>query len=277
MGKKDGGAGDLAKQDRADEQARQDSIRQGTARINSIFDGGATGTGNKIDANSAYDPSKTYYNADGSIWSPPTGYTMGSDGAGGGMEINPAAAFSSAAKSGLFDSVSQNPGFNDAYYDKQRQNYIDYAKPQLDDQFADAQKQLTFALTRGNLLDSSARAQMEGDLKKQYDLSDQHIADQALTYETNARNSVEDARAQLIQMLNNTGDATGAASQALSRAQALSQPPSYSALGNMFADFTNTLGTQAALERANYYSGGQTGARYNTGLFAPNSGAVKVT
>ena len=43
-----------------------------------------------------------------------------------------------------------------------------------------------------------------------------------------------------------------------------------------FADFTAGLGTQAALERANYYSGGQTPVRYSTGLFAPkNAVAVK--
>ncbi len=207
MSKKDGGASQIAAQDRADEAARQARIRQGTTNVNSTFDN----------------------------------------------------------------------QFTDDYYGKQRQNYIDYASPQLEDQYGNAQKQLTFALDRGGNLDSSARADLEGQLQKKYDLNKQQIADQGLSYQNQAKNSVEDARAQLISMLNSTGDATGAANQALARASALSTPPQYSALSNLFSDFTGALGTQAALEKANYYSGGQVGPRYNTGLFAPNSGAVSVT
>jgi hypothetical protein len=166
--------------------------------------------------------------------------------------------------------------FNENFFDGRKQAFLDYASPQLEDQYGDAQKQLTFALSRNGTLDSSIRGEKAGDLQKSYDLNKQQIADQALASSTDARNATEDARANLIATLNATGDATGAANAALARSAALSKPAAYSPITNLFADFTSTLGTQAALERANYYSGGQTGARYSTGLFTPKPGAVTV-
>ncbi|MDK4729336.1 hypothetical protein [Rhizobium phaseoli] len=205
MGKKSGG--NEAKQARKDEQERQARIRDGTSKVNSIFDG----------------------------------------------------------------------QFNDNYFNKQRDSYINYANPQLEDQYGNAQKELTFALARAGQLDSSARADKEGELQKLYDLNKQKVADDALAYSTKAKTSVEDARSNLISTLNATGDAEGAANSAIARASALSEPAAYSPLTQLFSDFTSALGTQAALEKANYYSGGQTGSRYSTGLFTPSNKAVKVT
>lgn len=205
MGKKGGGS--EAKQARKDEQARQERIRGGTTRVNSIFDG----------------------------------------------------------------------QFTPDYFNKQQQNYLDYATPQLEDQRNKASKELTFALARSGLTDSSVRADKEADLQKQYDLNKQQIADEALSYKGKAQSNVEDARAGLISTLNATGDAEGAASSAINRSVALSQPTAYSPLADLFANFTAGLGTQAALEKANYYSGGQTPVRYPTGLFGTPSNSVKVS
>ncbi|MCO5089881.1 hypothetical protein [Bosea sp. (in: a-proteobacteria)] len=167
-----------------------------------------------------------------------------------------------------------NGQFTDDYFNNQRQSYLDYATPQLDDQYADAQKQLTYSLTRSGLLDSSVRADKEAELQKKYDLTKQQIADQAQSYSTDARNNVEKSRSDLITMLNTTGDAEGAANSAITRASALSQPQAYSPLTQLFADFTSTLGTQAAIERANAYAGSGVNqpqiGRYNLGLFGNN-------
>lgn len=165
--------------------------------------------------------------------------------------------------------------FTDDFYNQRRKAYTDYATPQLEDQYADAQKQLTYALARGGLLDSSIRGSKLGELQQQYALQNQDIADKALASETDARNAVEDSRANLISTLNATGDAEQAASTAISRASALSQPAAYSPLTSLFADFTDALGTQAALSKANSYAGSGTGAtNYSTGLFS-NTGSVR--
>lgn len=193
-------------QARADEQARQERIRQGTERVGSIFD-------------------------------------------------------------------SQ---FNDTFFDNRRKAYVDFATPQLQDQYADTQKELTFALARGGNLNSSVRGEKTADLEKRYNLANQEIQDKALSQANETRSQVEGSRSDLISMLNATGDAEGAANSAVNRATALSQPTAYSPLSQLFSDFTAGLGTQAALERANYYSGGQVGSRYNTGLFGGGRNSVKV-
>lgn len=171
-----------------------------------------------------------------------------------------------------FDSQFTEPAFAN-----RRKAFLEYAGPQLEDQYGKAQKQLTFALARNGTLDSSIRGQKAGELQQSYDLNKQQIADQAVASESESRNAVEDARANLIASLNATGDSQGAANASIARAQALSKPAAYSPLVDLFSTFTQTLGTQAALEKANYHSGGQTGARYSTGLFTPRRNSVAVT
>jgi hypothetical protein len=253
-----GGGGEAAAA-RRDEQMRQERIRQGTGRVNSIFDGGLIGD-NAVAEGAAYDPRTTYYTLDGKTWS------------------GKADDFGDLVKNGqLFTGTKQVAGLGNDFFNQRRQSYLDYASPQIEDQFGKAQRELTFALDRAGLLDSSVRGQKSGELRQLYDLNKQQVADQALSYESEARTSVEDARSNLIATLNATGDAQGAANAAIARSSILSKPASYSPLSNLFADFTAGLGTQAALERANYYSGGQTPVRYQTGLFAPKTGSVKVS
>ena len=174
--------------------------------------------------------------------------------------------------SSIFDS-----NFNGDYFTGRNQAFLDYASPQLEDQYGNAQKELTFALSRAGLLDSSVRGEKTGELQKKYDLNKQQIADEALSHEAQSRTAVEDARSNLVATLNATGDAEGAASSALARSAALSKPAAFSPLSQLFADFTSGLGTQAALEKANYYGGqGTVPQRYQTGLFAPKTGSVSI-
>jgi hypothetical protein len=200
-----GGGDDYAKKAYQDEQARQARIRQGTARINSTFDG----------------------------------------------------------------------QFTPEYFNRLRQNFLDYALPQVQKQYGDASDQLKFAMSRGGLTDSSVNAQKRGKLDELNALRAREVADQAQGYSTNARNSVEDARSGLISVLSATGDADQAARSAINRASALSQPPAYSPVSQLFGDFTAGLGQQMALERAQAFAGpGTKIARYNTGLFGGGNSVV---
>ncbi|SEG65010.1 hypothetical protein [Bosea lathyri] len=167
--------------------------------------------------------------------------------------------------------------FNDDFYKGRRDAFTNFATPQLEDQYGDAQKQLTYSLARSGTLDSSIRGEKVGELQKLFDTNKQDIADKALANETEARNNVEGARTDLIQTLSATGDAEGAANSALSRATALSQPTAFNPLSQLFAGFTSTLGQQAAQEKAEALSGGAYKAKYNTGLFGTPSSSVKVT
>jgi len=166
--------------------------------------------------------------------------------------------------------------FTDDFFGDRRGSFVEFARPQVDEQFGDATEQLTYQLARNGTLNSSIAGDQTADLNRQYDIQLQDITDQARQYESTARTAVEDARANLIATLNATGDAEGAANAALARSTALSSTPAYSPVGQLFTDFTAGLGQQAAFERAEAASG-RDYARYNTGLFGAPSGAVKTT
>jgi len=157
--------------------------------------------------------------------------------------------------------------FDDNFFGRNRQAFKDFAMPQLDSQFRDASRDLTFDLARSGLLNSSVRGEQSGRLQRLYDSNRQQITNEALSREQQQRNAVEGARSDLVSLLQTTGDARGVASQALSRANMLSQPQPFSPLGQLFTDFTAGLRTQAALERSELLSGGRFQPRYNTGLF----------
>lgn len=258
MGDKNAGA-DEASRARKDESARQARIRAGTSSINSIFDGGPTYTPVNATVGKPFDfRGGEYYNADGTR-----------------VTKTKLDSFDSYDVGKFYTKGPDRPGqFTDSFFKDRRDAYTGYATPQLEDQYGKAGKELTFSLARGNMLDSSVRGEKMSELQKLYDIQKQQVADKALSYETSSRNAVEDARQNLISMLNVTGDAEGAASSALARSEALSAPTEYSPLGQLFSDFTNTLGVQAAQERS-YAAGGPKPA-YSTSLFGNTGGRVVV-
>jgi hypothetical protein len=168
----------------------------------------------------------------------------------------------------LFDNQ-----FNDEFFAGRNQGYIDYALPQLNEQSADATKQLAFSLERRGALDSSSRSGLEAELNKKRALAETGIRDQARDYETEARGAVENTRNGLIDMLTATGDASRAVNNATTQASLLSKVPAYNPISSLFADFTAGLGANAAAERAFSYGAGPRPA-VSTGLFGPRSGSV---
>lgn len=163
--------------------------------------------------------------------------------------------------------------FGTSFFDKQRDNYLNYAQPQLNDQFNDAQKQLTFALDRRGALDSSSRSNLEAELARRKGILETEIRDKANQFRTDAMAGVEGARTDLISTLNATGNVDAAINSANARAKVLSQPVAYSPIAQAFLDFTTGLGQQAAAEKAFAYGAGPRPA-ISTGLFGPRSGAV---
>jgi hypothetical protein len=74
-------------------------------------------------------------------------------------------ARSLAARGDVDKTFSQ---FDDNFYNQRAQAYRDYQTPQLNDQYADAQKQLVYALSRKGNLNSSVAGEQFGGLGKQY-------------------------------------------------------------------------------------------------------------
>lgn len=165
--------------------------------------------------------------------------------------------------------------FTPEFFDKQRDNYLKFQLPQLDDRYAGSQRELTYALARNGNLDSSTRGFQQGQLQKTYDTQRTTVADAANSYANTARSGVETARNNLIATLNATGDATQAANSATSQAAVLAQPAAYSPIADAFATTTGALASQAQADRAQAIANGTyTGG---SGLFGTSGGSVRVT
>jgi hypothetical protein len=132
--------------------------------------------------------------------------------------------------------------FNDDFYSQRAQDYIDYAEPQLDDQYADAKKALVYALSRTGNLASTTAAQRQAKLKKQYDTNRLAVRSQGDQYANQARSDVENARGDLVSQLQASADPDAATNLAYSQAKALTGAPAYSPLGQVFADVTSGIG-----------------------------------
>jgi len=159
--------------------------------------------------------------------------------------------------------------FDDAFYADRRDSYLNYAKPQLDDQLSAATKDLLTVLSRSGMSNSSVAANKREELQKMADMREREIMDKGINYENSARKSIQsakdDLRTQNMQMAN----PTLAANNAIARAQTLTTLPEYSPLGALFEGITSGLATQADLERR-----GQ--AKYGNILFGNNDSSKVV-
>jgi hypothetical protein len=159
--------------------------------------------------------------------------------------------------------------FDDKFYNGRRQAALDYYMPQADQQYNDARKQLTFALARSGGAQSSAAAQQQADLERKMMAARQGIMDKADSSVQGMRNNVEAARADLVNMLNQSGSASTVGDNARARVAALSMPESYSSLADLFSTGASIANQQKGLEDAWNASNGLT-ARPSNWIFSSN-------
>lgn len=181
---------------------------------------------------------------------------------------------------GSFDSM-----FTPDYFSGQTKAYQDFYKPQLDDKYADTQKQLTYWLADKGLLDSSTRNDKTADLQKTYDTANRDINNGALDFVNNQKSSIANTRASLIgDAVNGNPVDTPTVANAISTLQSPQvsyAPPVFNASGSantfadMFGTFTNALAQQGALERASTLTNGAISPAFNTGLFGGSKGSVR--
>lgn len=159
------------------------------------------------------------------------------------------AARRSAINQGAANIRNAFAAYDDTFFDGRRQSYLDFANPQLDDQFKDASRELTLALARSGILNSSASSRRRGDLQTQYNNQARAVADKANEYVNNTRSAIESAKSDLMAQNSSLADPTLAANMAANRAEAVTALPAYSPLNQMFANVTQGIATQADLER----------------------------
>lgn len=139
-----------------------------------------------------------------------------------------------ALKEGNAGIDAQFAQFDDSYYSGREKAYLDYANPQLDKQYKDSLKQLVFALSRTNNLNTSAGAEARADLEGQRAKQAQALVDGSRAVSNQARADVADQRQNLVTMLNSTYDPAATMESARSRSDMLASAPSFDTIGDLF-------------------------------------------
>ncbi len=107
----------------------------------------------------------------------------------------------------------------DNQYSSHRQNVYDLNKTSLDKSYEDAQRNLTFALARNSLGNSSISADKKSDLLTGYNDNIQKVNDMSDSASNSLKKNDELTRQNLVNSVQTGLDQTGAVNQALSNMQ----------------------------------------------------------
>lgn len=141
--------------------------------------------------------------------------------------------------------------FDDNFYNKRAQDYLNYSMPSLDREFQDEQRSLIAQLARSGNLNSSLRGDLMGKIQQQYNTNKINLQDTANKYAADARSQVEQARASLLKSNSELADPGLIRTMAQAQAQGVNVAPQYQTLGDMIASLSNSIpaaggGTQGA-------------------------------
>lgn len=150
--------------------------------------------------------------------------------------------------------------YDDDFYDKRRQSYLDYANPQVQQDYEDAMGELMGALASSGRTKSSLAAKRKAKGQELMDRAQADVNMKAEGHVGDLKSALAQTKQNMYDQASTLADVDATTNLAIGQFQAASKPPVYNPLTDMFADLTAGLATQADLERRNQ-------ARFNTGLF----------
>lgn len=142
-------------------------------------------------------------------------------------------------------------GYDDQFYQDRASDYMDFASPQIEDQYQEAMKSLVRALSRSGLSQSSVAADRRAALEKRLALAQSDAARQGQDYANQVRQSLSNVKNNLMTQNQSLADPTLIANMAANQSSAASQIPAYSPISQLFAGAAEGLATQQQLEARN--------------------------
>jgi hypothetical protein len=243
----DGGAAKIREQ----EEQRNAKILKTTQEINSMFDGtpaSKRGTGQKT---TNFVPGQTYYDDAGNptVYQAPVAST-GVD-AYGDQFMSGLRASQQGPATPLYtgvEDIAAKPGFDENYFANIADAYLKYQTPLVEEQAAVARRNLP---SRFGSTASSAFQRESSNFERDYQRELVNLKDKSLDFANTQRGEVERNRSDLIGMANSGTDSSALASQTNARISALSKPPAYSPIADLFSKFS---AQGAQLAQANMYA-----------------------
>lgn len=142
-------------------------------------------------------------------------------------------------------------GYDDQFYADRAADYLDYATPQIEDQYTDAMRGLTRALARSGLSQSSVAAERKAKIEKTLADAQANAAREGEGYANQVRQSLASVKNNLHSQNQALADPTLIASMAANQASAASVIPTYNPVAQLFANAADGLATQQQLEARN--------------------------
>lgn len=151
--------------------------------------------------------------------------------------------------------------FNEEFFDSQAQANLDFFTPQLQDQFDRTRRDQILALDQQGLSGSSSGAKTLADLSGKFLNQKAILGDNARAFSNQVRGDVARTKDELFAQNRSAADPSAATASALARAGTFTTPPSFSPLGQVFADVVNRGAQVLEFERDGF------GPGFRSGLF----------
>lgn len=129
--------------------------------------------------------------------------------------------------------------FNPKFYQNYQQTVLGAETPQLDQQYQNTSKNLTYALARGGSLNGSVAQQEGASLNHQMATNEGEVAGQAAGATNQLQDQVQGQKSNLTQELVQGGNPSSIAEGATAAASQDRAPSAIQPLGNLFADWSN--------------------------------------
>lgn len=149
-------------------------------------------------------------------------------------------------------------GFNPQFYQQRAQDYINYAQPQLAQQYRTNQADMGFGLANHGLLGSSIAAKKGSLLNRTEAQAQRNVVDAGTAQAQALQNQIEGSRSNLLNNLYQSADPAGAGRQAISTAASFSAPSIFQPLADQFGSIAQSYYLASLLNHPQ----GQAGAGY---------------
>lgn len=214
--------GDSGAQILAQQQQQQGQINTGMEQLNRIFQGGTVGTG--VVPQGGFNPGGTYYDA------------LGNKVQGGQAK----GLFDTGQ---LFSGQTQEKGFGPDFYNQRQQDYLNFATPQVEEQYGKTLGSLTNSLSNQGLRHSSVSDKMQGSLQEELSRQLAGQSNLAMGQSQDLQKQVAQEQAQLTQQLQQSANPAQTSVQALQASSQLQAPSVLQPLGNLFSNWSSLYGT----------------------------------
>lgn len=128
-------------------------------------------------------------------------------------------------------------GFTPQWYQGVSNAYTNWALPQLQQQYQNANNQLGYKLASQGLTNSSAADQARNALSASMQQGQNTIGNQATTQAQQLQQQVGQEKSNLIGQAQTATNPSSIATQALTTASGFQQPSSFAPIGNLFSQF----------------------------------------